>query len=144
MPRCNSKKIVQQANHAKLPAKAPAPTTLTSEQISTALARLLEGLCKTQEQVEALLAQQSNPQPAESQPESTAGGRETTRLLQGTHHAEDAYDVINNKRATREEGRDCANRVSAQDHSAKSRGDLRHTINQSRSRALSRSAAHRE
>ena len=59
---------------------------------------------KTQQQVEALLAQQSNSQPAESQLGSTTGGRETTRPLQGTYYAEDARDLIKNRRVTREEG----------------------------------------
>ena len=124
-----SKKNVQQASYADLLADVSAPAALTPEQIFTALVQLLEGQCKTQQQVEALLAQQSNPQLAESQPGSTKCDRETTRPLQGTHHTEDARDVINNRRSTREEGRDRANRVSGQDRLARIRGNLRHIIN---------------
>ena len=66
-----------------------------------------------------------------------ARGRETMWPLQGTHHAEDSYDVINNRGVTREEGRDRVNRVLAQDRSARSQGDPRHIINGSLSQALS-------
>ena len=53
---------------------------------------------------------------------------------------EDAWDIINDRRAAREEGGD----YPAWDHLARSRSDLRHTINRSYGRSLSQSSARRE
>ena len=57
MPPKKSKKTGQ----ADQSVPTPAVAVLTLEQITAALAQLLEGQHQTQQQVEALLAQQSNP-----------------------------------------------------------------------------------
>jgi len=102
---------------------------MTSEQITTTFAQLLEGQRQTQQQIEALLAQQDNPRPAD--PTS----RRSTRA--NPSPVRDAREVINERRSAREELERTA-RESAQDPSAQSHSDLRHTSNQSHSRALTR------
>ena len=53
-------------------------------------------------------------------------------------HVEDAQNVINSRRAAREEQLEHSTRESVQDPSARSRSDLRHQINRSRGRAHSK------
>ena len=64
MPPKRSKRIAEKSDQADQP-----PTTaLTPEEISMALAQLLEGQHQTQQQIETLLAQQPSGEPEESWP----------------------------------------------------------------------------
>ena len=98
--------IAQKAGQADPPAAA----VLTPEQITATLVQLVEGKHQTQQHIEALLAQWNNPHQAISQLRDTERGQELSRTYQRTQahpsHAEDAREVINNRRATREEGHD--------------------------------------
>ena len=90
MPPKRSKRIAQKAGQVD-----PLITTvLTPKQITTALAQLMEGQRQTQQQIEALLALQNNPQQAESQLEGTDRGWEPscTQLRARAHlsHTKDA------------------------------------------------------
>ena len=59
------KKAPQNGNQTDSPAGEPEAAVMTPEQITSALAQLLEGQRQTQQQIEALLAQQNNPPPAD-------------------------------------------------------------------------------
>ena len=102
MPAHKSKKNVQQTNQADPSASAMTAVVLTPEHITVTLVQLLEGQCQTQQQNEALLAQQNNPKQVDIE-----GGLAPIQTLQRAwvhpSHAEDARDIINDRRATREE-----------------------------------------
>ena len=71
-----SKKIAQKSGQAdQQPAAA-----LTPEEISVALAQLLEGQRQTQQQIEELLAQQASVESAGPRPEGAQHEREPSRF----------------------------------------------------------------
>ena len=144
MPPRKSKRVAektaQQTNQQDPQAQSQATTVLAPEQIATTLAQLLEGQRQTQQQIDALLAQQNNPQPARTQRVNSgpprAPARTRGRPRTRTETAEDAREIINNRRAAREERSERMARASARDRSVVERTDLRDTINRSQSRTL--------
>ena len=76
MPPKKSEKTAQQANRDVLPTPASAAAVMTSEQITATLTQLLKIQRQTQQQIEALLARQSNPAVAGRQPGNVVYGRE--------------------------------------------------------------------
>ena len=133
MPPKRSKRIAEKSDQANQQSAA----ALTPEEISTALAQLLEGQRSTQQQIEALLDQQPGGEPEVSRlgrVRSDRGPPRSDRQTQAsTSRARDAREDINNRRATREARHDQAIGGSAEGRSARSRDDLRYTINRRRS-----------
>ena len=107
MPPKKSKKTGQ----ADQSALTPAVAVLTPKQITTALTQLMESQHQTQWQIEALLAQQNNPQQAGSQFGAVERAWEPPRTRQRakshSSHTKDTKKVINDRRAALEERHNC-------------------------------------
>ena len=144
MPPKRSKRITEKSGQAE-----PQPAAaLTPEEITAALARLLEGQRETQQQIQALLAQQPDGESAGPRPGCARSDRAHPRSDRHTQaspsRAPDARETINHRRASRAERNDLATGGSVGGCSARSRDDLRHTINRRRSQASRHGASRQE
>ena len=129
MPPKRSKRIAQKFGQADQQPVA----ALTPEEIFVAPTQLLEG----QRQI-----QQASTQPTGSQLEGSGCDQEPSQSNQCTQaspsRAGDVREVINNRRAARDDWRNRATRGLAKADLARNRGDLRHTINRHRSQSSQR------